>query len=119
MNEPHNCTQYFLFGATAPSGPGPPHSRGFLSTHDTPQSVGLPWTSDQLVTETYLTTHNTHDRQTSMPPVGFKPKISADELPQTYAFRTATRTQYNYLVNKKHKPLNKLMQTNKVVYKES
>jgi hypothetical protein len=23
----------------------------------------------------YLTTHNTHNRQTSMPPVGFEPKI--------------------------------------------
>ena len=27
----------------------------------------------------YLTTHNTHNRQTSMPPVGFEPTISADE----------------------------------------
>jgi len=31
----------------------------------------------------YLTTHNTHNRQTSMPPVGFKPAISAGERPQT------------------------------------
>jgi hypothetical protein len=29
----------------------------------------------------YLTTHNTHSRQTSMPPVGFKPTISAGERP--------------------------------------
>ena len=29
----------------------------------------------------YLTTHDTHNRQISMPPVGFKPKISADERP--------------------------------------
>ena len=43
----------FLFGATAPSGPGPSHSRGFLTTHnDAPQSVGLLWTSDRLVAET-------------------------------------------------------------------
>ena len=33
----------------------------------------------------YLTTHNTHNRQTSMPPVGFEPTISAGERPQTYA----------------------------------
>jgi len=33
----------------------------------------------------YLTTHNTHNRQTSMPSVGFKPTISAGEWPQTYA----------------------------------
>ena len=30
-----------------------------------------------------LTTHNTHNRQTSMPPVGFEPTISAGERPQT------------------------------------
>jgi len=43
----------------------------------------------------YLTTHNTHNRQTSMPPppVGFEPTISAGEWPQTYALdRAATGT---------------------------
>ena len=29
--------------------------------------------------ELYLTTHDTHNRQISMPPVGFEPKISAGE----------------------------------------
>jgi len=39
-------------GVTAPSGPGPPQSRGFQITHnDASQSVGLIWTSDQLVAE--------------------------------------------------------------------
>jgi len=37
----------------------------------------------------YLTTHNTHNRQTSMPPVGFEPTISARERPQTYALDRA------------------------------
>jgi len=42
-----------FFGATATSGPGPRHSRGFKITHnDAPQSVGLLRTSDQLVAET-------------------------------------------------------------------
>ena len=41
----------------------------------------------------YLTTHNTHNRQTSMPPVGFEPTISAGERPQNYALdRAATET---------------------------
>ena len=41
----------------------------------------------------YLTTHNTHNRQTSMPPVGFETTISAGERPQTYALdRAATGT---------------------------
>ena len=30
----------------------------------------------------YLTTHDTHNRQISIPPVGFKPKMSAGERPQ-------------------------------------
>ena len=30
----------------------------------------------------YLTTHDTHNRQISMPPVGFEPKILAGERPQ-------------------------------------
>ena len=41
----------------------------------------------------YLSTHNTHNRHTSMPPVGFKPTISAGQQPQTYALdRTVTGT---------------------------
>jgi hypothetical protein len=38
----------------------------------------------------YLTTHNTHNTQTSMPPVGFELTISAGGLPQTYALNTGT-----------------------------
>ena len=39
----------------------------------------------------YLTTHNTHNRQTSMPLVGFEPTISAGERLQIYALdRAAT-----------------------------
>ena len=33
----------------------------------------------------YLTTHDTHNRQISMPPVGFEPTISAGERPQVSA----------------------------------
>ena len=61
-------------------------------THnDAPQSVGLRWTSDQLVVKTSTDNTHTHNRQTSMTPVGFEPKISAGERPQTYALdRAAT-----------------------------
>jgi len=78
-----------------PSGPGPPHSWGFKITHnDAPQTAGLLSVSDHLVAETsYLTTHNTHNRQTSIFPAGFEPTISAGERPQTYALdRAATGT---------------------------
>ena len=41
----------------------------------------------------YLTTRNTDNRQTSMPPVGFEPTNSVSERPQTYALdRAATGT---------------------------
>ena len=39
----------------------------------------------------YLTTHNIHNRETSMPPVGSEPAIPASERPQTFALdRSAT-----------------------------
>jgi hypothetical protein len=37
----------------------------------------------------YLTTHNTHERQTSMLPAGFEPKIPASQRPQTHALGRA------------------------------
>ena len=44
-------------------------------------------------TDLYLATHNTHNRQTSMPPVGFEPAIPASERLQTHALdRAATGT---------------------------
>ena len=43
----------------------------------------------------YLTAQNTHNRQTSMPPVGFEPMISAGERPQTYTLdRVGSGTGY-------------------------
>jgi hypothetical protein len=43
-----------ISGSAAQRGLWPPRPRWFLITHnDAPQSVGLPWTSDQLVAETY------------------------------------------------------------------
>ena len=45
----------------------------------------------------YLITHNTDKRQSSMPPVGFEPTISAGERSQTYALdRAATGTGYSW-----------------------
>jgi hypothetical protein len=37
----------------------------------------------------YLTTHNTHNRQTTMSPVEFEPTISAGDRPQTYVLDCA------------------------------
>jgi hypothetical protein len=63
----------------------------------TQQRTTVGWTSlDEWSTrriDLYLTTHNIHNRQTSMPPVGFEHTISAGEQPQIYALdRAATGT---------------------------
>jgi hypothetical protein len=47
-------------GCAAQRGLWPPRPRSFLITHDAPQSVGLLWTSDQLVTETSTWQHTKH-----------------------------------------------------------
>jgi hypothetical protein len=76
------CISFIIFsGSAAQRGLWPPRSRGFVITHnDAQQSVGLTWTSDQPVAETSTSQH-THNRQTSMPPVGFEPTITAGERP--------------------------------------
>ena len=46
----------------------------------------------------YLTTHNTHNRQTSMPPAGFEPTIPASHWPQTHALdHAATGTGHHFI----------------------
>jgi len=70
----------------------PPVGQGRLiikdswSHSDTPQSVGLLWTSDQTDGRVlYLTSLNAHKRQTYMTPAGFETAIPASERPQTSA----------------------------------
>ena len=83
-NQLHN--RFFPHGTTAPSRPGPPHYRGFTITfrHTTLGRTPLDeWPARR--TDLYLTTHNTHNRQTSMPPAGFESTIPVSERPQTHA----------------------------------
>jgi hypothetical protein len=48
----------------------------------TPKTTLFPYTTlFRSRRDLYLTTHDTHNRQISMPPVGFEPTISAGELP--------------------------------------
>ena len=50
----------WLYFSHPGSGLQPPRFRGFLITHnDAPQSIGLPWTSDQSVAETSTRQHTT------------------------------------------------------------
>jgi hypothetical protein len=47
----------------------------------------------------YLTTHNTHNRETPMPSVGYEPTIPSDERPQTHFLdRAATGTGLTFLL---------------------
>jgi hypothetical protein len=69
-------------GSAAQRGLWPPRPRGFVITRsDAPQSVGLPWTRDQLVAETFTRQHatHTHTQQTSISPVGLEPTITVGE----------------------------------------
>jgi hypothetical protein len=96
------------------SGPGPPHYRGFTITlrHITLGKTPLDeWSTRRR--DLYLTTHNTHNRQTSIsiPPAGFEHTIPASERPQTHALdRTPLGSAENYktviLFYKDHKMLN-------------
>jgi len=73
---------YILHGTTALSAPMPPHYRGFTSTprHTTFGRTPLDeWLARRR--ELRLTTHNTHNRQISMPP--------ADSNPQSQQVSTA------------------------------
>ena len=45
-----------------------------------------------------MTTYDTHNRQISMPPVGFEPTISAGERPQTYAVDCAATETGRYTI---------------------
>jgi hypothetical protein len=83
-----NKPRFLFCGATPHSGPGPPHYRGFTITlrhttlGKTPLDKWSAWRRDL-----YLTTHNTHKRQTSIISARFEPAIPASERPQTPRLR--------------------------------
>jgi hypothetical protein len=85
---------YFFFMAWQPLiGLGLlPHYRGFTITlrQTTLGRTHLDeWSACRR--DLYLTTHNTHNRQTDMLPAGFEPAVFSRELPQTYfLYRVAT-----------------------------
>ena len=65
-----------------------------------PHSVGLLCRRNRPFAEaSTCTTHNIHNRQTSMTPAVFKPAIPASDRPQTYALdRAVTVTGKTYLL---------------------
>jgi hypothetical protein len=60
---------------------------------DIPHSVGILWTSDRPITETFIWQNTTlkRERETSMPQARFEAAIPARQLPQTHALERAAR----------------------------
>ena len=95
----------FVFGASAPQWARASSFTRFLDhtqRHTTDGRIPLDeWSARRR--DLYLTSHNTHNRQTSMPPVGFETTIPANERPQTYALdRAATGIGYSFLFTNKY-----------------
>ena len=77
-----------VFDVTVSGGPGLSNSQGDALVGRSPLDE---WSVRRR--DLYMITHNIHNRQISMPPVGFEPTISAGKRPQTYALdRAATGT---------------------------
>jgi hypothetical protein len=87
----HNCACRRHFWLGSPSRPRPPHRCVFDITlrHITFGRTSLDEGSARR-RDLYLTTRNTHNRQTSMLPAGFEPAIPASERPQTHTIDRAT-----------------------------
>jgi hypothetical protein len=88
------CFPYCLFvclffgcGAPTQRVSWPPHSWDILDHTQWRTTFGRTpldeWSARHR--DLYLTTHNTHNRQTSTPPADHKPTIPAGERPQTHA----------------------------------
>jgi hypothetical protein len=61
----------------------------------------------------YLTTHETHNRQTSTPPAGFELAIPASEWPQTHAFDRGATGNYTILILGQDNPVATLKKNDK------
>ena len=86
----HFSNGLFVFGATAPHWVGASFTRFLEHTQRRTTFGRTPldeWSA--RLRDLYLTTHNTHNRQTYLPPVGFETAISAGDRPQTYALDRA------------------------------
>ena len=59
------------------------HTRLHTHTHTVSRTPPDEWSARRK--DLYLTTHNTHNRQTSMAPAGFELAVPASERPQTHA----------------------------------
>jgi hypothetical protein len=92
-------------GSAALRGQWPPRPRGFLITHNASQSVGLLWTSGQLVAETSTWQHITHTTDKHPCPGGIRTydrrrRATVDLLlrPRGHWDRWSYKKYHNYTV---------------------
>jgi hypothetical protein len=91
----------FLNGVTAPSGPGILIIEPSWSHWDTPNSVGLLWTSDQPDAETSTWQHMTLTRNIHPASSGIWNRNHSSERPRTHALdRAATGTGWGIFTRK-------------------
>jgi hypothetical protein len=103
-----NTTIFFSCDAATQRGSWP-HSWGFLDHTQRHTTVGRSSLDKWSVRrrDLYLTIHNTHNRQTSVPPLGLEPTISEGERPQTYALDCAAIGTGKNTTNKNPPPKKK------------
>ena len=93
----HKLRCFVLIGMTAPNGPQPLHCRGFTITLrlatlcGTPLDEWLDWM-----------THNTHQRQISVPPEGFEPAIPTSKWPQIHVLNRAATEWHTTLTRDRY-----------------
>jgi hypothetical protein len=81
----------FSHGSIVLVGPRAPPVDISRSYSETPQSVGLLWTSDQLIAETSVCQHTTFPRHKHPSPLAeFEPTILGSKWPQTHVLDSAT-----------------------------
>ena len=89
-------TLFYFHDATAPSGWGPPLYRvctiTLRHTHTHTHTLGRTSLDEWSVhrRDLYLTRHNTHNRKTPIPTVGFEPAVPASKRPQTHTLHRAS-----------------------------
>jgi hypothetical protein len=87
-------------GSAAQRGLWPPRPRGFVITHnDAPQSVGLLWTSDQLVAETSTWQYKTHTTDKHPYPGGIRTHDRSRRATVDLRFLKASKVILRFLSN--------------------
>ena len=85
----HRKNEIFFFHGAKPRGPRPAYLYFTIILSHTTLGMTLLDVGSARHTDLYLTTHNTNNRKTSMPPVGFEPAIPASERLQNHTLEFA------------------------------